>query len=163
MLIILLFSTMLLNIYCKDDKEDEKKDKKEEEGPSDCKNQYNIVELSPGDKEALKMSPKDSAIAKEFKQEHLVPVRIVTTYMRPNAEGPLCGVPQNVMLAFFKLKEQMSQTSTNGAYTLFKGEAAKLVGNEDDKKDECDEEDDEEEDDEEGDDEEGGEEGGAEK
>lgn len=57
-----------------------------------------IVKLAPQSQHAADMQPGSTAIAEDIKKKGLVPVRIITYFMKPNGVYALGSLPENIAL-----------------------------------------------------------------
>lgn len=134
MLLYIIF--YLLTIFPQEEEEekpdkqeggDAEKNKKKKAAETACKS-FSTVELVPSDKEARKIKPEDSIVAKEMRAKGLVPIKSIVIFMRPDSEYPLCGMPENLLLIYKKLVEDIGN-DTQGAinFSLMKGVLGGLI------------------------------------
>lgn len=123
MLLNIIFFT-ILTIFAKTPEQ------KKKAAEAACKS-YSTVELVASDKEANKIKPQNSIVAKEMRERGLVPIKSVVVFMRPDSEYPLCGMPENLLLIHKKLVESIGENQAAGGknFTLIKGVLGNLIGN----------------------------------
>ncbi|KAM0676385.1 hypothetical protein GVAV_000350 [Gurleya vavrai] len=94
-----------------------------------CKESYH-VSLVPEDKEAMKQNPLETITAKEAQDKNLVPVKIITFFMSPNAPEAVKSVPSNVMMVFEQAVNKYNESAqvSGPKFMLLKPTAAQLVG-----------------------------------